>query len=87
MYKGEAMKKIYLFMYTAVFLLFLLYFVVIPRQALPFSNGVHLLLIFSSAAMTWGAIKQNNRISMFCGISVFALICMSWIVQIMVQHF
>ncbi|OUL07502.1 hypothetical protein B0533_13840 [Sedimentibacter sp. SX930] len=81
------MKKIYLFMYTAAFLLFLLYFVVIPRQPLPFSNKVHLLLILSSAAMALGAIKQNNRISMFCGISVFVLICMSWIVQIMVQHF
>ena len=85
--KGETMKKIYLFIYTTVFLVFLLYFVIIPRQPLPFSNGVHLLLIFSSAVMTWGAIKQNNQISMFCGISVFALICMSWVVQIMAQHF
>jgi len=75
------MKKIYLFLYMAVFLLFLLYFVIIPRQPLPFSNRVHLLLIFSSVAIVLGAIKQNNRISMFCGISVFVLICMSWIIQ------
>lgn len=78
------MKKIYLFMYTAVFLLFLLYFVVMPRQPLPFSSRVHLLLILSSATMALGAIKQNNRISMFFGVSVFVLISVSWIVQIMI---
>jgi len=75
------MKKIYLFLYTAVLLLFLLYFVIIPRQPLPFSNRVHLFLIFSSAAIVLGSIKQNNRISMVCGASIFALICVSWIVQ------
>ncbi|PTQ81438.1 hypothetical protein C8U37_12235 [Trichococcus patagoniensis] len=77
------MKKIYLFVHIAVLLLFLLYFVITPRQPLPFSNRVHLFLIISSAAIVLGAIKQNNRISMFCGVSVFALICVSWIVQIM----
>jgi hypothetical protein len=75
------MKKIYLFIYTAVFLVFLLYFVIIPRQPLPFSNRVHLFLIFSSAAIVLGAFKQHNRISVVCGASVFALICVSWIVQ------
>ena len=81
MYKGETMKKIYLFIYILLFFLFLLNFVIIPRQPLPFSHIIHLLLIISGAAISLGSFKQNNRISGVFGISIIVLVCISWIIK------
>lgn len=75
------MKKIYLFIYILLFFLFLLKFVIIPRQPLPFSNIIHLLLIISGAAISLGSFKQNNHISEVFGISIIVLVCISWIIK------
>lgn len=77
-------ENIYSSLYILVFLIFLINFAILPRQPMPFSNSVHLLLLISSTAMALGGWKQKNRLVLLCGISVFMMVGVSWIMKSMV---